>query len=464
MALEVDASQRFRNDDRRRALVRAVLAADPEDEARWVEWKRSLDLSSKEHKLKVAQAILAFANRLPDQAEQWAEGYAYLLVGVEPGDLVGMERLDVADIEEKVRAWVGGGDRAPRWNASWVDESGRSVLVIEVEPPEPGDPLFPLRMQYAQTAAGTVFVRRQAASPPADDQEILQLSERAAGQRRMTLDIERGDEDDWLAVVPKAQDLDRVLDTLREEAMAPLQEAQAKRRREHEARRREAATKNPVFGSLGVDISQIIGANLVPAGARLGGYGENRSEEDYEVEVDAYIRECQNLLSDVVIAQVIEGELLTINLRASNSTEHHLAAVSIVASISGQIHVWDELRPDSLPPRPRAYGQVSPAVDIPHHYPSLVRAGTYPNQPEVTQTSDGIEVRWQPTEISPLDSVRLPEVPIAIFAKSRGTDVMIINWRASSPGARGVATGTIPVPVRAATPTADMLLNLLRGD
>ncbi|WP_053790114.1 hypothetical protein [Streptomyces sp. XY332] len=83
MTLEFNADEPVVGLARQRELIRAVLGASSADETRWLEWKSQHDLSKAPGAFAVSKAILGFANRMPDVAEQWAGGHAYLLVGVE---------------------------------------------------------------------------------------------------------------------------------------------------------------------------------------------------------------------------------------------------------------------------------------------------------------------------------------------------------------------------------------------
>jgi hypothetical protein len=47
-----------------------------------MEWKRSLDFATPKGKVTAAKAIIAFANRDPDNATRACDGEAYLVVGV----------------------------------------------------------------------------------------------------------------------------------------------------------------------------------------------------------------------------------------------------------------------------------------------------------------------------------------------------------------------------------------------
>jgi hypothetical protein len=58
----------------------------------------TLDLTLKDAKEHIAKQVLGFSNRTVATAARHAEGYAYLLVGVEPGSLVGVDTIDNADL------------------------------------------------------------------------------------------------------------------------------------------------------------------------------------------------------------------------------------------------------------------------------------------------------------------------------------------------------------------------------
>ncbi|MFD1938386.1 hypothetical protein ACFSKW_43620 [Nonomuraea mangrovi] len=51
-----------------------------------LEWKSTLELDKKTGWHHIARAIVGFANRMPDIAAAYAEGRAYLVVGIEPGN------------------------------------------------------------------------------------------------------------------------------------------------------------------------------------------------------------------------------------------------------------------------------------------------------------------------------------------------------------------------------------------
>jgi hypothetical protein len=73
---------------------------------------------------------------MPDIAARNAGGYAYLLLGVEPGAYRGMPVHDSADVENWLRPYLG--DKV-LYDVHYVTVDGRSVLFVTVDPPRSGD-------------------------------------------------------------------------------------------------------------------------------------------------------------------------------------------------------------------------------------------------------------------------------------------------------------------------------------
>ena len=175
MTLNIDTSTAFRSAQRLTALVQAVRQASSHDmETHWLEWKSSLDFDSPAGRFAAARAIIAFANRHPETAARECEGEAYLVVGAEPGQVVGVDVLDAAVIHDKLRPFVDG----PNWTVGYVEVEGNSVLVITVAPPQPGDRIHSLVSPYQGNRSGTVFHRGVASSAPATHRELGMLQDR----------------------------------------------------------------------------------------------------------------------------------------------------------------------------------------------------------------------------------------------------------------------------------------------
>jgi hypothetical protein len=90
-----------------RRLADAVRNASDYDETRWIAWKSNLDLTSDHGQLHMIKQILGFANRDPSVAKRWAEGHAYLLVGVDPRRLKGVTAVDTQTLSQNLKPYIG---------------------------------------------------------------------------------------------------------------------------------------------------------------------------------------------------------------------------------------------------------------------------------------------------------------------------------------------------------------------
>jgi hypothetical protein len=166
MTLWIDTSRALTTHEERAALVRAVVAAQPEDELDWIEWKIAGDLSTRPTQGTIARHILGMANRLPDRAALHAGGCGYLIMGAQPGSTPGIARVDPARLGQGVQSWLG--TEGPAWWPHYDEEQGVPVLVVTVAPPQPGQRAFTLRKDLTVTTpgggskgypAGAIFLR-----------------------------------------------------------------------------------------------------------------------------------------------------------------------------------------------------------------------------------------------------------------------------------------------------------------
>jgi hypothetical protein len=185
VALDIDPSRTLRSDSQLRALIRAAIGAHSSDEQHFVEWKATLGLgkTGKEGHFSIAKCILAMANRPVELATNYFGGCGYMIIGAEPGQLHDIDVPDMADLEPWVQRYTG--TNGPTWSGHPVRVDDATVLVIIVEPPQDGDPIFPLMRTLAPDdktkmshQAGTIFVRHQARSEPATPADLDALQKR----------------------------------------------------------------------------------------------------------------------------------------------------------------------------------------------------------------------------------------------------------------------------------------------
>src|ERR1700754_2537495 len=107
VSISISTDRRLKEAEDLVALVRAVLGApsdEPETDA--LEWKGPLDLSSRKSKFDLARHVLGFGNRSVATARRSFEGHAYLLFGVEPGNLCGVAMPDPATLTNALGTFV----------------------------------------------------------------------------------------------------------------------------------------------------------------------------------------------------------------------------------------------------------------------------------------------------------------------------------------------------------------------
>lgn len=183
MALKIDNTRGFRSYAELSRLIQAVLDCDdPGAEHHAIEWKGSIDLASAEGSFVAARAIVAFANRTELNAKRHFEGLAYLLLGIEPSKVTGVERWDGEKLQPKLATYLG--SDGPTWHHDNITIDGKNVIAITVEAPRPGDQIHTIRKAFTpadrKTAArdGEIFVRRSSKSERANTAEIRDLERR----------------------------------------------------------------------------------------------------------------------------------------------------------------------------------------------------------------------------------------------------------------------------------------------
>jgi hypothetical protein len=175
VGLMIDTSRAFRFPSELIKLVRAVYEASDVDETRWIEWKSRLDLTGNNVVHHLVRQILGCANREPAVAERWAGGYAYILIGVSPGQLYGVQAVDPEQVVSKIRPYVGS---EIVWTPEYVSVDGVDVLVVIIDPPQNGDMIRTLRKALQPYEAGTVLTRRPGQVERADPDEMIMLQKR----------------------------------------------------------------------------------------------------------------------------------------------------------------------------------------------------------------------------------------------------------------------------------------------
>lgn len=481
MSLQFDSTRAPVTTSEFKSLVKAVNEAGPSDEAEWIEWKSVLDLTSAADKAALARAITGFANRVLPGTLAHCEGRAYVLVGVEPGRIAGINQVDPAVLEDRLRPYLG--DDGPRWAPHWVSIEGKSVLVVEVASPRDGDLIHHIRKGGPKVEDGEIFIRRGAKTANPSSVELRALLGRfrtvselqglhlAIGEPEEVSVVDYSEHaiEQWLSDVKKRLLRSLNQSTVRQQSPRHLGDLTPKSRStgpsfselQDLAGRKEAGESLSVEEEATLikelEAMRTFAPDMVRTAAEaLSWMEDERSPEEYKAEVATYLERCREAMPEVI--RLAAGEKLPQTLfLATNETRENYAKVRFVVYIPGSVEaVPNTSRASNVgrlprPPRPFGPRRVSPSGRITASMASgwmsqVNHLTTHFGQLNIPGTSVDIRnggsttLTFSPIDLRPLESdvalaplVLLPQVPI--------DSAIMASWEATSVSVRGVARG-----------------------
>ncbi|MFJ4006981.1 helix-turn-helix domain-containing protein [Streptomyces sp. NPDC090023] len=488
MALDFDSSRAVVGLTEQQGLIRAVLGASAADETLWVEWKSDLDLLTAPGAFHVARAILGFANRMPDVADQWAEGHAYVLVGVEEGQLHGTAEIDVVKVHPKLTQYTGEG---PRFQYTYVPfdagQGVRNVLFVDVAPPRWGDPIHPLRKPYESSPNGRIFMRYMGETKPALARDVDALCERVVRrEQQINIAVQRtGGAMSALAITQADEESlwrdrrNRLLNSLPQQRPQP---------RFPGGVARFPALKN--FEGEGPSAQEVIdlrarvqrgevltdGERAVLEKAQAGkkqlsellatlnqysafGVRDTRSADEYRSEVDEYISKCRNVFPEAIRAAA-SAHCAPVCLELVNRSGNNLTQVEIILALDSGVSAV--LPRDSSsrgpyivwPKTPVTYGKNTPIPLAAYVPPRISTTGSHAASgglrvarvPEIESTVDALTVRFSPQDLRSHATLRLD--PLVLYGFGLEAEFVTVKWNATCTNLDGRVEGEIVVPVR----------------
>jgi hypothetical protein len=335
MALDIPTNRAFRTLDELTDLIKAIAEAPAgTQETNWVEWKTALDLETPAGKFTVGKAILGFSNRSPEVATQKCQGVAYMVIGVEPQNVVGTPLFDHAKLSQKIKTYADG----PRWSAEDIEYNDKNVLVIIIEPPQNGDRIHTLQKTLNSAYAGAIYHRGTAQSEPAGPQEVAMLQERLlAGARQPELDLalaaqgapltrQEGNRDDVQAW------LDRREKYIQENTHKPPSQPPPPPPR--------PATSD--FGPTSIaSFADIAGLRGGIGG--MGGifpsdmYAKPEDAEEFESRVQEHLSTCKSRLPQTLQRRIINSKSNKVAFTVINETKDPIEGVQLVVQIRGNL-------------------------------------------------------------------------------------------------------------------------------
>lgn len=370
-----------------RRLVNALVGIPDDRAERYLEIKGRLDLREKPAAAKLAKFIIGAANRNPDTAARHFSGYGVMVIGISKGRVEGVPFVDDQQLEPMVRRYLG--VDGPHWDTHWIDHSDTAdkVLLVVVDPPKQGDPIYYARENGDDITSGRIYIRvpgetRQA---NADELDMLRRREKASAHSvKLDVSIEGKSVPVRLDVASTfdeyAEATQRgLLDALPEPEPAPDDDELSN----HDPGPRPlAGTSSSVQtfaswqeqlrahtqGAMGhiSHLDQMASAMGGPIGfPRHGTEPETRSEEQYRREVEEWSREFRNswpAALDLMAAYHLD----LIEVRLVNRSEVDLERVKVDIHLEGPVRAvqWRE-QPSrfgshhfKLPATPRKWGPV----------------------------------------------------------------------------------------------------------
>ena len=408
MALALDTSRQLKSAKELTDLVEAILTADgSESEPDWLEWKREADLRDRRWHALIGKFIVGFANRDPAVARREAGGCAYFVIGVEPGNLVGVSPIDNADLHAGVSRFV---RETVRWNPQYVEHQGKQVLVITVEPPESGDQIAAILRSYQSDSRGSsvcregeVFIRRHGKTDLAmqDDFDMLVKRFGTGIDRANTLTVQALGTVTAITVECGPAEIDRWCREQRNACLEPLEPYLRKEYR-------------PAF--------------------------ENRSPTEFRSEVESYLAEASQSLPQKAHADALGGSDPGMRLVLVNETDYNFAAARVDVYIDGDVWAYGSDPNPEMPEPPPKWGEGGMFVQVAGLRSMLAQDLDGPH----IDNSSPTHIQFDDVDLRPHETIELDAIHLVCDANLAGASIKA-TWNVTSTSVDGVARGEFPV-------------------
>jgi Putative DNA-binding domain len=443
MALDLDTRSAIRHPDLGR-IVRAVLNADEHDESDWIEWKTDLDLTTKKGCFPIARAILGMANRLSASASLVCGGLGYVIVGVEPQNLTGTQGADPADLDQLLTPWLGGVE-GPQYTPIYVQFEEKKVLVVVVEAPKLGDPIYTLRKEFDGARDGDVFVRKSGRTERASSLDIRALCERAKADSaapELVVSLVGNVPLSWFAATKVNGALAEWVGTKRNEIEAAA--------RAEEFRRNHGT--NPALGHFAEHLVRL--RDLTQHMTNLTIWPERRTLDEYLAEVAAWAGDVTGAGPAVIIDRYLQAGHGMLAVNVHNPSGRYLRNLMVEVHLeSDQLTFQEpESHPAHLPPVPGTYGKTSPAFPTipsvgPPIYSALSRAISGVTERKTSWTEQqSFKIMFNVGDLRQ-EGTASSETHYLVLLERPPGGVLKGTWKATVPEVHGVMRGTLAVAV-----------------
>jgi hypothetical protein len=418
-----DFTQLARRPSERLAIVAYVHGTANLQETEYLEWKSAYDLSKRPGAAATARQMIGMANRDDASAARHAEGHAYVLIGVEPGDVPGVPEWDAAEIESWLTRFV---EDELRYDIHYVSYEGVQVMVVTIDPPRAGNPIYSLQKasEDPETGksldAGTIYVRHGSSTAPASPEDIRRLAARASASTT-TLDLDVQVDPSGLEVIDRrlltAEHRDRTLGDWSREMLSLL----PKKEQEPWG---TFAFQRPI--------------------------GETRSENEYISEIDHYLQELKSA-DHLWWAVMAEGwlkadhSILGVSIVNHSAENYEDTVVELTFGLPRpHIHLDDHEVKEVMrtPERPREWG----VSEIHSLAERIVPVHREPG-PEIKRIDERTTlVRYPELRVRPHTTHELEPLLLALGHAHAGR-IIPVRWRVTASNTRSDLSGDIELLV-----------------
>lgn len=413
------------------------LTADETCESMWIERKGDVDPSTKEGLAKIAKFILGMANRIPANAAKRFDGYGALFIGVTRGSRDGVPLVEHHQIENGIRKFLG--PNPPPWEINYVNGNGDDkVHIIVVDPPKPGDPIYACHADGTVLSNGFVYMRNHTETTVAKGGDIDALNARcrAAPDPAVRIDFDG-------AIRAYTYDENVVEDFLAGEQQRLLKSVRPPAKRAPTALDRAINTQLTAMNAFGID-------------------KESRSEAEFLDEVELYMAECRETMSEVI--DWVIGQEGTPGRFAVHNGKRQLDHLEVHVHVAGPIEAVHPMERDPrviinpLPNPPRLFGDraknfgsglnsaglLSGLQNVTPTWRDLRPA----NVPQATWRNGGsIDVELNVSLRSEQSHVFDDDEMIVVQRTPESDDDVTVDWEATVDGVNEVFRGTFTVEV-----------------
>ncbi|OYO04597.1 hypothetical protein B0O41_0736 [Propionibacteriaceae bacterium ES.041] len=401
-------------------VIEAVAAVGDVVE-RQFEVKGPLDLSTKAHQAKIAKFILGAANRMPAVAAREFGGYGVLIIGVHKhGEIIGIPMVEMKDIDSAVRRFLGA--NGPRFDVQWVSvqNSTNHVLIIVVDPPQDGQPMFPCRASSGELIDGRIYFRAIGETREAKSEEIDQLLQRGAIAPALEVDITLATQSVIADVAFDANTIEEYIEGTRVRLAKAYADGVAK-----------SGSGRPTLVNPGFPRRP-----------------ERRTQAEYQMEIDEWERQFRAAWPAVATAIAVRAaDLFSITL--TNRTATFLEDGQLTLDLDGVAALFqddydpiDEARELPEPPRPWGPYQQSIIPSSAWHPGGL--PGTVPPETDIANHETGTMLTFDIGALRPRATVRLGGDIVLLFPRPTA-DSVPARWTFTARGHHDAYTGELEV-------------------